>query len=287
LWAGYLGFLPLLRRRPQLAWPLLPLLVAMTYVNFCSGDWWAGGSFSNRRFDSLLPLLALGFAASIDWARERVAMRPEIVLVLLAVPLVTWNVLLAEQLRRGFLPRDETVAFPRLVTGAAQLFADGFGSPQTWPASWIFAWRHGLSPGRYDLVVGRYLFYRQNNMQGHVGLGAARDRPLLGEGWGPVESVDGREARRVLGRARLLAPLDVAEDLELRVRATAPAPGSEVRLLVNGGEADRFFAREGWNDHHLQAGARFWRRELNEVVFDAGVGQPAIETVDFARRATP
>jgi hypothetical protein len=287
LWAGYLGFLPLLRRKPRLGWPLVPLLAAMTYVNLCSGDWWAGGSFSNRRFDSVLPLLALGVAASIDWARERVGRRPEIVLALLAGPLVVWNVLLAEQLRRGFLPRDETVAFPRLVTNAAQLLADGVGSPPTWPASWIFAWRHGLSPGRYDLVVGRYLFYRQNNMGGHVGIAGARDRALLAEGWGPVETVNGRDARRVQGRARLLAPLDVAEDLEVEVSATAMAPGCEVRLLVNGGEAARFFAGEAWTRHRLQAGARFWRRELNELVFDAGAGRPALESVDFARRAAP
>jgi hypothetical protein len=284
LWAGYLGFLPLLRRKPMLAWPLLPLLAAMTYVNLCSGDWWAGGSFSNRRFDSVLPLLALGFAASIDWARERLGRRPELALALLAGPLVAWNVLLAEQLRRGFLPRDETVAFPRLVTNAAQLLADGVGSPPTWPASWIFAWRHGLSPGRYDLVVGRYLFYRQNNMGGHIGLAGARDRALLAEGWGPVETVEGREARRVQGRARLLAPLDVAEDLEIQVSATAAAPGCEVRLFVNGSEAARFFAREGWTRHHVQAGARFWRRERNELVFDAGAARPAFDSVDFARR---
>lgn len=285
LWAGYLGFLPLLRGRPALAWPLLPPLAAMTYVNLCSGDWWAGGSFSNRRFDSLLPILALGLAASIDWGRAQVSRRPEVALALLGVPLIAWNVLLAEQLRRGFLPRDETVAFPALVTNAAQLFADAFGSPNTWPASWIFAWRHGLSPGRYDLVVGRYLFYRQNNMGGHVGLAAARDRALLAEGWGPTETVAGREARRVLDRARLLAPLDVPEDLELQVRASAPAPGCEVRLLVNGAHAGRFFAGEAWNQHPLQVAAGFWRRELNEIVFDAGDGRPALESVDFARRA--
>ncbi|HZM52414.1 MAG TPA: hypothetical protein VFE68_18065, partial [Vicinamibacteria bacterium] len=42
-WAGYLGYLWLVRRRAPLAWPLLPPLLAMTYVNMCSGDWWAGG----------------------------------------------------------------------------------------------------------------------------------------------------------------------------------------------------------------------------------------------------
>jgi hypothetical protein len=206
------------------------------------------------------------------------------VLALLAVPLVSWNVLLAEQLRRGVLPRDDTAAFPRVVAGGAGLFADAFGSPPTWPASWIFAWRHGLSPGRYDLMVGRYLFYLQNNMGGHVGLAAARDSDLLAEGWGAVESVDGREARRVLGRARLMAPLDVPEDLTLRVTASAPAPGCEVRLLVNGTEAGRFFVGPAWDGHEANAGAGFWRRELNEVVFDAGPGRPAFASVDFARR---
>lgn len=68
LWAGYLGFVPLLRRRPALALPLVLPLLLMTYLNMCSGDWWAGGSFSNRRFDSVLPLLALGLAAALDAA---------------------------------------------------------------------------------------------------------------------------------------------------------------------------------------------------------------------------
>lgn len=284
LWAGYLGFLPLLRRRPGLARPLLPLLVGMTYVNLCSGDWWAGGSFSNRRFDSLLPILALGAAASIDWTRERLRRRPEAVLALIGAPLVVWNVLLAEQLRRGLLPRDETVEFPRLVANNAQLFADAFGSPTSWPASWLFAWRHDVPPGQYDLLVGRYLFYRQNNMGGHIGVGAPRDQPLLAEGWGPIEGHAGRAARRVRGRARLFAPLDVAEDLELRVSATAPAPGREVRVLVNGREAGRFQAREGWQTHHLAAASAFWRRALNHVVFDADGGELLVEAVDFGRR---
>jgi hypothetical protein len=285
LWTGYLGFLPLSRRLPTVAAPLLAPLAAMTYVNLCSGDWWAGGSFSNRRFDSVLPILALGVAASIDWGRAQLKRRPETALALVGVLLVAWNVLLAEQLRRGFLPRDATVAFPSLAANAAQLFADALGSPTTWPASWLFAWRHGLSPGRYDLLVGRYLFYRQNNMGGHVGITSARDRPMLAEGWGPLETVDGRDARRVLGRARLLAALDVPEDLELRVRATAPPPGCEVGLVVNGRPAGRFFAREGWDDHPLAVAAGFWRRELNEIIFDAGEGRPALESVEFAERA--
>jgi hypothetical protein len=287
LWAGYLGFLPLLRRRPACAGPLVLPLLLMTYVNMCAGDWWAGGSFSNRRFDSLLPILALGIAASLDVAQGALRRRPELALAGLAVPLMAWNVLLAEQLRRGQLPRDATVEFPSLVGNATQLVADALGSPPTWPASWLFAWRHHAPAGQYDLLVGRYLFYRQNNMGGRIGIGAPRDAPLLAEGWGPIESRDGRPARATRGRARLFAPLDVPEPLLLRVSAEASEAGREVRVLVNGREAGRFLAGPGWAVHSVPAAASLWRRELNDVVFDAAGGELYLSGVEFARIGTP
>jgi len=282
LWAGYLGFVPLLKRRPWLAGPLLVPLLLMTYVNACSGDWWAGGSFSNRRFDSLLPILAFGLAAAIDAARAALRARPGAVLGLAALPLVVWNVSLMEQVRRGMVPRDDTVAFPRLVGGAARVVADAVGSPPTWPASWLFAWRHRRPPGQYDLLVGRYLFYRQNNMGGHVEVGGPGAEDMLGEGWGPAQTVDGVRGRVVRGRARLFAGLDVAEDLELRLRVRAPA-GTEVRVSVNGRAAGRFWAEPSWLEARVRAGAGFWRRELNEVVLEAAGEGVLVSAVDFVR----
>ena len=135
LWAGFLGFFPLLKRKPALGVPLLPPLLVMTYVNMCSGDWWAGGSFSNRRFDSLLPLLALGMAATIETARRVVGRRPQLALAGLALPLVLWNGALSEEVRRGLVPRDDTVDGPRLFGNAAGLVSDAVGFPTTWPAS--------------------------------------------------------------------------------------------------------------------------------------------------------
>ena len=52
LWGGFLGFFLLFRRDRFTTLALAAPLVVMSYVNACSGDWWAGGSFSNRRFDS-------------------------------------------------------------------------------------------------------------------------------------------------------------------------------------------------------------------------------------------
>lgn len=282
VWAGYLGFVPLVRRRPWVAWPLLVPLVLMTYVNACSGDWWAGGSFSNRRFDSLLPVLAFGMAAGIDAARAALAARPQVVMGLVVLPVVAWNMALMEQVCRGAVPRDDTVAFPRLVGAAARLLAERVGSPPTWPASWLFALRHRRPPGQYDLLVGRYLFYRQNNMGGHVEVGGPGAEDMLGEGWGAPQTQDGVRGRLVRGRARLFAGLDVPEDLEVRLRVRAPE-GTEVRVRVNGREAGRFWAAPAWLEARLRVGAGFWRRELNDVVLEAGGPGVLVAGADFIR----
>lgn len=282
-WVAYLGFLPLLRRRPRIAWPLVVPLVLMTYVNMCSGDWWAGGSFSNRRFDSLLPILAFGLAAGLEALHRQLRAHPQVALGVLLLPFAAWNLTLVAQVHRGLVPRDDTVAFPRLVGNAARLVSETLGSPTTWPASWIFAWRTHRPPGQYDLLVGRYLFYRQANMGGHVELGAPGDDVMLGEGWGPSETWDGVSARRTKSAARILAPLDVAEDLELRFRACGVGGARDVNVAVNGRDAGRFRAEATWGDYRLRVAAPFWHRELNDVVLDAGDGAVAIDAVDFVR----
>jgi len=283
-WAGYLGFLPLLRRHTRLALPLIVPLVLMTYVNMCSGDWWAGGSFSNRRFDSLLPILACGFAASIDVLRRFVQRRPEVVLTAALAVFVVWNTTLAEQMRRDIIPRENTVPFPRLVEQSAGILSGAVGSPTTWPASWLFAWRHGRSPAQYDRLVGRYLFYRQNNMRGHVELGAAQDDVMLGEGWGPAETHAGVGVRRTQGAARVFAPLDVPEELEIRVRAAAVGGPQLVAVHVNGREAGRFRAEPTLEEHTVLAPESLWRRELNEVVIEPVVGELLVDAVIFRQR---
>jgi hypothetical protein len=287
LWAGYLGFLPLLRRRRSLAVALLLPLAVMSYVNACSGDWWAGGSFSNRRFDSLLPILGFGLAAAIDAARSFLAARAGALLLLAALPFALWNVLLAEQTWRGLIPRDDTVAFSRLAGNAARVLSDAVGFPTTWPASWIFAWRSGLSPGRYDTAVGRYLFYRQNNMGGLLDLANPDHSSLLAEGWGRVEDVGGAYARGIDRRARLLAPLDVAEPLEVRVKVRARAEPADVSVRVNGREAGRLLvSADAWQEQRLAVPEGYWRRELNDVVIETS--EPvAVASILFTRSERP
>ena len=282
-WLGFAGFYWLLRRRRALALPLLLPLVLMTYVNMCSGDWWAGGSFSNRRFDPLLAPFALGIAACLEVARELLQRRPQVLLAAVVLPLVVWNAGLAEQVRRGLAGRETGASFPRLYGGTARLVADGVGSPSTWPASWIFALREARPPSQYDPLVGRYLFYRQNNLEGLVELGVAGDDALLGEGWGEVEELGDAKGRRTNGPARVFAPLDVPEDLRIAVRAAAPRDHVEVRVSVNGRDAGRFPAGPALADHVVAVPAAWWRRELNSVRLDAGTLRVFVDRVRFLR----
>jgi hypothetical protein len=264
-WLGFLGMIPLAKRRAAMALAFLPPLVLMTWVNMSVADYWGGASFSNRRFDSLLPVFAFGFAASIDVLRRFGAHRPRLATLVMAVLFCVWNLALAEQLRLNWIPADDTVTFPTLARNAAQLVSDRVGFPTTWPASWVFAARHGR-PGQYDLVVGRYLFYMQNNLGGRVEIGVAGDEALLAEGWGGIEDYDGVWARRIKGRARLFASLDVPEDLELRLRVSAPEP-RRLRVLVNGRATGELWAESGWGERRVAVPASFWRREVNDIAF--------------------
>jgi hypothetical protein len=282
LWAGFLGFVPLLRRRPALAAPLVVPLLAMTWVNACSGDWWAGGSFSNRRFDGLLPALACGLAAAIDTLQSWLRRQPRAAAALAVAPLVAWNGTLAVQAARGELPASDTVGFPSLAGGSARVVAEAVGSPPTWPASWWFAWRHGRPPAQYDLLVGRYLFYRQGNMGGHIPLGTRDDEVMLGEGWGERTEREGVPARVVSARARLFAPLDTAEDLDLLWRVAADVP-AEMAVHVNGRPAGRIVADGSWRERPLRVPAAFWRRELNDVVLEPARGRALVASVQFLR----
>jgi len=271
LWGGFLGYGLLLVRSPRTFLALAPPVLVMSYVNACSGDWWAGGSFSNRRFDSLLPLLAVGLALSLEALEALVRRRPLGVLgagVLLAI---ASNQLFMEQYRRVLIPRDDTVSFPAVERNQAELVSAALGSPPAWPANWVFAAAHHLGPEQYDRIVGKYLFYRQNALSGPerrravVSFGDPRvDPALLDQGWSSLMGCEKKVCRSVLRNARIFAPLDVAEELDLELNARG---SGEVVLAVNGRGVARLPLKETLASLKVHVPGSFWHREINEVAF--------------------
>jgi hypothetical protein len=120
-------------------------------------------------------------------------------------------------------------------------------------------------------------------MKGRIDLGAAGDEVMLGDGWGEVEAHAGVVGRPVVGSARMFAPLDVPEDLGVRVRVAARTEGALVVVRVNGREAGRFAAPSSWNEHEVYAPAAVWRRELNEVAIEAAAPGVWVDQVNFIR----
>ena len=284
LWLAFLGFIPFIRRARRTALSLLLPLLIMTYVNVCSGDWWAGGSFSNRRFDSALPLLACGLAYALDALLTAVRRRPGRLLVAAAACLVLWNHLFMLQYRRNLIPRDDVVSFARVARNNAGLLAQAVGTPLAWPANWIFAWRHDLPVAQYDLAVGKYLFYRQNNLEGVIDLGdPAVDPALLDAGWTRLRPCGpGAVCRSVREHARVFAPLDVPETLDVAVHARGRGTLS---MAVNRRPVAELPLANELQALRVRVPAELWRRELNEIAFH--VAAPASATVDklvFARR---
>ena len=284
LWTGFLGYLVLLRRDRFVAVATgLPLL-AMSYVNVCSGDWWAGGSFSNRRFDSVLPFLALGMALAFDGLARQVTRRPLLPLCAAAFAAFAWNGLLMEQYRRNLIPRDDTVSFATVAENNATLLAGMVGTPVAWPANLVFSFQHAAPIAKYDLAVGQYLFYRQNNLGGVIDLGNERGDPgLLLEGWArPIPCGAGR-CRTIESNARLLVPLDVPEALVATVRVRG---AGALAMAINGREAAVWPLDAGsFVERQVSLPAEWLVREMNELRLTAAPGPVVVDRIVFERVA--
>lgn len=281
LWGGVLGLGLLLRREARTALAILLPLGCMSWLNASVLDWWAAGSFSNRRFDSVLPFLAVGLGLSLEALRAAAARRPAGVLVALGVGLTTWNFLFMEQYRDNRIPRDDTVSFPRVAGNNATLLAELVGTPLAWPANWIWAARHDVPPAFYDLMVGKYLFYRQANLDGVVDLGDEAGEALLAEGWAAHVRCEDQVCRLVRGRARLFAPLDLPEPLDVRVRACGEG---SLGLAVEGKRLAQWPLGPALADLRVRVPAADWHAGHNELRLDVSEGGwAAVDRVQFVR----
>ncbi len=283
LWLVAAGTWAFVRReRGQAAFLLLPA-VLMSYVNACSGDWWAGGSFSNRRFDSVLPLVAPALALGLQAVVAAVRRRPALALGAAGALLSLHNLLFMQQYRRNLVPRDDTVSFADVAGNDAALLQGLLGTPLAWPANWLFAAEHDLPVRQYDRAVGLYLFYRQNNLGGVIDLGDERvDRSLLDDGWSrPLACGPGLVCRSPRAGARLLVPLDVPETLDVTLRLRGQG---ELDLLLGGRPLARLPLTPELRDVSVRAPAGLWRRELNELRFvPSPGGEVQVERLVFAR----
>jgi hypothetical protein len=184
------------------------------------------------RAAAVLPLLAVGLARAFGALRDAAARRPLAPVAAMVAVLAGWNGLLMAQYGDGRIPRDDTVEFPRVVRAAFSDVASAAGSPPAWPANWIFAARHGVTPARYDRLAGLDAFDGRHSLGGVIDVGDPdRDAALLGEGWSVRHPCGAEVCRAVESAASLRLPLARARDVELAVVA---AGAGTLTVSVNG-----------------------------------------------------
>ncbi len=270
-WLCFLGLIPLTKRNPRRFAILWAPVLIMTYVNACSGDWWSGGAYSNRRFDSLLPVFALGLAAFLERARDLVKQRPAAVLSALVLGGAVWNLTFVRARQRQEARGEAPLSLAARTFASARALSNDVGFPATWPASWIFAARYDTSPGAFDLAAGKYLFYRQNNLGGVADLGAEGDEALILNGFSSPKQDGPITYRGIEADARLIVSLDLPETLgvSLRTRAADHTSATSVEFAVNGNAIGSIQAEPDWGEARLVAPQASWKRGPNIVTLRA------------------
>jgi len=211
LWLGFLGLIPLLRKRLTTVWMMTFCLVLITYLNMSVAEWWSANSFSNRRFDGALPILAFGIAASFGILSRFVSRRPAVAAFGLLAFFPIWTLLFMEQYHRHRIPIDDVVSFSDVAGNSADILFEKIGYPFAWPANLLFARAHDTSPAKFDTVVGRYLFFIHRVPRERFEIGED-DGALIGNGFGRPEYRAGRWVRvQRRGKARLFIPLEQDE----------------------------------------------------------------------------
>jgi hypothetical protein len=242
-----------------------------------------GAAAHGAQFAPILPLLGLGLGRALDTLRAQAMRRPLVPIVGGLALLALWNALLMAQYRDGGIPRDDTVAFPRVARNAAATVSTRVGSPVAWPANWIFAARNGVRPDRYDVLGGVDVFAAgDRGMSGAIDIGdAPTDEAVLREGWSVRHRCGVAVCRAVEGRASLLVPIQKPRDADVSVIA---AGTGSLTLSVNGVAVQEAPLTADLRPLAVRVpGARF-RRGLNTLSFTA-TGEALVDRLVFTEAA--
>jgi len=265
-WACFLGLIPLTRRNPRGFGILWAPVLIMTYVNACSGDWWSGGAFSNRRFDSLLPVFALGLAAFLKAAATFVRRYPSSVMAALVLGGATWNLTWVRAIQTDEAKAGARLSFAARTMASAQALSHDVGFPTTWPASWIFAARYHTSPAVFDLAAGKYLFYKQNNLNGLAEIGEEGDERLIIDGLSAPRQEGPILYRAFNSEARMIVSLDLPESLTIAFLTRAAEGASvNVEIAINGASVGAIRTSGEWQEAKVQGPQHVWKRGANVI----------------------
>jgi hypothetical protein len=274
---GAFGLLAFAAARPSVGLPAVATVVVMVYFNACIQDWWGSDGFGGRRFDGIVPLLAIGLAACLEYGAALVRRHAAAAVTLALACLAVWNVALAGAAQGGAFRLGQTLPFDRVWGAQAQVVHRWFGNPFTYPASLLFALRNGVGPGDYDLLSTNRFLSDPLQPYGRVDVGADGDDWLLGDGWFAPERDGAATYRWASTPAMLRLPLDHAAPLRVQTRLHAfvypGAPAQTLTIVVNAHACGPLAVPAQWETVECLIDRSAWRAGVNDLSLQFGYAQ--------------
>jgi len=222
---------------------------------------------------------------SLSALAELLMRRPAVLGLVSLVALVGWNHSLSAQLSRGAIAQGTSVRFVDAAQRALQSLYSDFGHPSSFPASWLFAWRHDVTPDRFDELYGR-----APTAEVEVSIGTPEDGAVVGRGWSPRQSgADGRPFRWSEGLvSSLLVTLPSPAPYRLHFEGVACRhPGGRAQTFaieVNGHAAGEVSLAQGSVAQEIGVPASAWREGLNEITLRYAWSLPRTEAETVGER---
>ena len=302
LYLAAIGLFLFARSARRVGVAVLVAIAAMVYFNASIQDWWGSAGFGMRRFDGVIPLLALGMGSFADTAAKAISLRPRPVVAAALLGLVVWNLTLMGAALGGDMRLGEPASFAELGAAQIRLAHRWFGYPFSYPANLVYALQNGVPPWRYDRLRPSRFLGDPYPSYGRINLGTS-DAAMIGEGWHAPEQDGPTRFRWAEPRAELFVSLDRAADLMIQIRLKPlefpGAPPQRVLVAVNGTSQGPFEVPPGWTVAEFVVGRECWRAGVNKVVLtfdeghrpaDVGLGNDArtlSAAVDFFRVRLP
>jgi hypothetical protein len=265
-YAAVIGLVCLPRKARLVAAGLGGAVLIQIYLNSSIMDWWAQASFGARRLCSVTLPLVVGLTALL-WRLGRLAARVP------RVPRWVWHAavvvglgsLAARNVARVSVYRAGKPAPIDLKRGCCDHLPPGVeqiargvygvvGNPFQLPASAVFAIRHGVDLGRWDVAVGDYPIVPPANalFDGTLGkqnglwkIGHDAGAPYIVEGLGPPRKADRPFRWTIAPSATVLVPnlMPYGQRYTLML---APGGATHVELAWDGDRVATAELAPGW-----------------------------------------
>lgn len=217
------GLVLTLRRWPLLSASGLLVFLATLWVNASITDWAGADAYGSRRFDVVMPFMALGLAMIVDYFRRKPLVAPALLVAFLGI----WNLGLISLVRKGEIRSAAPIEELGRLQGQ-QIQREG----ERLMGALLGQRGYNLA---YKIFVGEYL-YRTLLLDGTIDL-ATTDPRFLASGWSePRVNRTPTYRWAYYPRACLRLPLSEPFDLRTSVLARTPPeiPRQNVTVVVNG-----------------------------------------------------